>query len=152
MPTIYEYPRKVDRYTRAGARGKAIFCPHCQDRRVMYHFNWDALLCGPCNVPVAKKDWHLSPPPVKEAVEILKTLDSYLSGVDSNPAPTYDDQTMAHYKYLIRLRSSGATNMWGATPYITKKFKVDNEEAGKILVAWIQTFDLPEDEQPKDGR
>jgi hypothetical protein len=59
---------------------------------------------------------------------------------------------MEHYKYLIRLRNSGVTNMWGAGPYITKKFKVDNEEAGKILVAWIQTFDLPEDEQPKDGR
>jgi hypothetical protein len=85
--------------------------------------------------------------------EILKTLDAYhRSKVDSNPAPTYDDQTMVHYKYLNRLRNSGVTNMWGAGRYIAKKFKVDDKEAGNILVAWIQTFDLPEDEQPKDGR
>ena len=65
---------------------------------------------------------------------------------------TYEEQTMRHYKYLVRLRNSGATNMWGATPYIQRKFKVDDKEAGNILVAWIGTFDLPEDEQPKDGR
>ena len=156
MPTIriLEHPRKVDRYTRAGARGKAIYCPHCQDRRVMYHFHWDALLCGPCNVPVAKKDWHLSPfvSPPPEEPEILKTLDAYLSGSDSAPAPTYDDQTMVWFKYLIRLRSSGVTNMWGASPYIEKKFKVGKRESTQILVAWIKTFDLPADEQPKDGR
>jgi hypothetical protein len=84
--------------------------------------------------------------------EILKTHISYLSGVPYNPAPPYDDQTMEHYRYLVRLRNSGATNMWGAAPYIRRKFKVGDKEAGKILVAWIKTFDLPEDEQPKDGR
>ena len=85
--------------------------------------------------------------------EILKTLDSYQrSKADPDPAPTYDDQTMVHYKYLVRLRNSGVTNMWGAGSYIAKKFKVNDKEARTILVAWIGTFDLPEDEQPKDGR
>ena len=65
---------------------------------------------------------------------------------------TYEEQTIRHYKYLVRLRNSGATNMWGASPYIQRKFKVNDSEASKILAAWIETFDLPEDEQPKDGR
>ena len=67
-------------------------------------------------------------------------------------AQAYDEQTMIHYKYLVKLRNSGATNMWGASPYIQRKFKVNDSEASKILVAWIGTFDLPEDEQPEDGR
>jgi len=64
---------------------------------------------------------------------------------------TYEEQTMRHYKYLVRLRNSGATNMYGAGPYM-RKFGVERKESNAILGAWMDTFDLPEDEQPKDGR
>ena len=65
---------------------------------------------------------------------------------------TYEEQTMRHYKYLVRLRNSGVTNMYGAGPYIMRKFGVERNESHVILGAWMDTFDLPEDEQPKDGR
>ena len=65
---------------------------------------------------------------------------------------TYEEQTMRHYKYLVKLRNSGVTNMYGAGPYIMRKFGVERNESHVILGAWMDTFDLPEDEQPKDGR
>jgi hypothetical protein len=65
---------------------------------------------------------------------------------------TYEEQTIRHYKYLLRLRNSGVTNMYGAGPYIMRKFGVERKESHVILGAWMDTFDLPEDEQPNDGR
>ena len=65
---------------------------------------------------------------------------------------TYEEQTIRHYKYLVKLRNSGVTNMYGAGPYIMRKFKVQREESHAILGAWMDTFSLPEDERPKDGR
>jgi hypothetical protein len=56
------------------------------------------------------------------------------------------------YKYLVELRDSGATNMFGASPYLARKFRISGKEASKILGEWMKTFDLPEDEQPDDGR
>lgn len=46
--------------------------------------------------------------------------------------------TEAHLTFLEGLRQSGATNMWGAAPYLVKRFKVDKKTASAILVYWIQ--------------
>ena len=62
------------------------------------------------------------------------------------------DKTIKHYRFLVRLRNSGKTNMWGAGLYLERHFNLPEREASKILISWIQSFDLPEDEQPKDGR
>ena len=62
------------------------------------------------------------------------------------------DETLRHFKFLVKLRNSGATNMWGASPYLQSFFGIDQSEAKDILISWIQSFDLPEDEQPDDGR
>jgi hypothetical protein len=48
--------------------------------------------------------------------------------------------TDEHYDYLMHLRDSGETNMWGAAPYIQEEFDVSYEDAKKILVEWIETF------------
>lgn len=45
-----------------------------------------------------------------------------------------------YYDFLIDLRDSGVTNMWGAAPYLAEAFGMSNREAGKILIAWIETF------------
>lgn len=45
-----------------------------------------------------------------------------------------------HYDYLIELRDSGVTNMWGATPYLEQRFDLTEEEASKILLEWIKSF------------
>lgn len=45
--------------------------------------------------------------------------------------------TTKHHNFLIRLRNSGETNMWGAAPYIEKEFKVSHADSKRILVEWI---------------
>lgn len=46
-----------------------------------------------------------------------------------------------HLKYLDRLRESGVTNMWGATPYVAEMFpKLTREQALKVLIYWMSSF------------
>lgn len=49
--------------------------------------------------------------------------------------------TDEHYDYLIALRDSGETNMWGAAPYLQKEFGLSYEDAKDILVEWIKSFE-----------
>jgi hypothetical protein len=42
--------------------------------------------------------------------------------------------------YLDALRESGATNMFGAAPYIVEEFGVTRQEAKDLLLNWMQTF------------
>ena len=46
--------------------------------------------------------------------------------------------TQEHHDYLISLRDSGETNMWGATPYIEREFGIPYVEAKNILLEWIR--------------
>ena len=59
---------------------------------------------------------------------------------------------MDYYEFLVALRDGGTTNMYGGAEYLADEFGLPKREASKILVSWMQTFDLPADEQPKDGR
>lgn len=54
---------------------------------------------------------------------------------------TDEDEVREYYDYLIRLRDSGETNMWGAAPYIQREFGVTRDEARTILISWIDSFD-----------
>jgi hypothetical protein len=46
--------------------------------------------------------------------------------------------TQEHHDYLIQLRDSGETNMWGAAPYIERYFGVSRLSAKTILLEWIE--------------
>jgi hypothetical protein len=48
--------------------------------------------------------------------------------------------TQEHADYLVELRDSGVINMWGATPFIAKRFDISEDDAGYILVQWIRSF------------
>jgi len=61
-------------------------------------------------------------------------------------------ERLEHYKFLVKLRNSGATNMFGASPYLQDTFDLDGQEAKTILSDWMRSFNLPEEQQPKDGR
>ncbi len=53
---------KVNRYTRSSRKyGKAIYCPHCVGRSVVYHFAWSALQCEHCTKFVSKIEWDYVP-------------------------------------------------------------------------------------------
>ena len=51
-----------------------------------------------------------------------------------------DGLTDEHLDYLDDLRESGATNMFGARPWLSKAFGLDSDTAGKYLQYWMQTF------------
>jgi len=42
--------------------------------------------------------------------------------------------------YLVALRDSGATNMWGAEAYLQHDFDMDKREASACLCHWIASF------------
>jgi hypothetical protein len=48
--------------------------------------------------------------------------------------------TEEHKEYLMALRDSGATNMWGAGPYLEAQFGLTRAEASDILIEWIKSF------------
>ena len=45
-----------------------------------------------------------------------------------------------HLVYLDNLRASGATNMFGAAPYLKDAFDLTKEQSRKILGYWMETF------------
>lgn len=44
------------------------------------------------------------------------------------------------FAYLDILRESGATNMFGAGPYIQETFSCDRREARQLLLDWMKYF------------
>jgi hypothetical protein len=47
-----------------------------------------------------------------------------------------------YFKYLDDLRESGVTNMFGAQPYLMRRFPgMVKQEASKVHMAWMETFD-----------
>ena len=44
------------------------------------------------------------------------------------------------FEYLDALRESGATNMYGAVPYIMDEFDIPRDPASKFLSRWMETF------------
>ncbi len=59
-------------------------------------------------------------------------------------APT--NVSTKHLRYLDRLRESGETNMFGATPYLMEEFGLSKADAHKILSHWMHTFNARQDE------
>ncbi len=53
------------------------------------------------------------------------------------------DQEQVYFDYLEELRQSGATNMYGASPYLACEFMLEDKEAGNILVKWIKYHSDP---------
>jgi hypothetical protein len=45
-----------------------------------------------------------------------------------------------HAVFLEKLRRSGKTNMFGATPYLMVEFGLTQTEAQQILVEWMKTY------------
>ena len=45
-------------------------------------------------------------------------------------------------EFLNILRDSGATNMFGAVPYIKDEFELDSKEAKRLLMLWMANFNV----------
>jgi len=46
---------------------------------------------------------------------------------------------MEIHNFLINLRNSGVTNMYGASPYLTQVFGFTRQEAKVALLEWMKT-------------
>ena len=44
------------------------------------------------------------------------------------------------FVFLDKLRKSGKTNMYGASPYIREEFACTRYEANRLLVKWMENF------------
>lgn len=63
-------------------------------------------------------------------------------------------QDSRYFEYLVKLRDSGETNMYGAVPYLQAQFpelQRDFKRAEAMLISWIQSFQKEtESEQERD--
>lgn len=46
--------------------------------------------------------------------------------------------------FLEKLRRSGITNMYGATPYLQDEFGLSKDDAREILIDWMKNYN-PDD-------
>jgi len=55
------------------------------------------------------------------------------------------------FSYLDDLRDSGATNMFGASPYLEEQFNMSRKVSQKLLGLWMKTFksDVTPEERAK---
>jgi hypothetical protein len=58
--------------------------------------------------------------------------------VTDEPMP--EGMTKKHLRYLDQLRESGETNMFGACPYLERKYGIDHKTASAYLRYWRHTF------------
>lgn len=65
----------------------------------------------------------------------MTTAEATLSVQAKNP------EHQKYYDYLVELRDSGRTNMWGAAAFLERKFKLNHKNAGAILVEWIEAME-----------
>ena len=49
-------------------------------------------------------------------------------------------RVQAVFEYLEKLRESGATNMYGAAPYIQREFGMTAQAAHKHLARWMDSY------------
>lgn len=47
------------------------------------------------------------------------------------------------HEFLIDLRDSGETNMFGAAPYLMNEFGMNRYEAKDALLEWMRSFSAP---------
>lgn len=46
-----------------------------------------------------------------------------------------------HLEFLTGLKKSGETNMFGATTYLEEKYGMTHEDAHKVLLYWMSTYE-----------
>jgi hypothetical protein len=58
----------------------------------------------------------------------------------TTPSTTQDVDQETINNYLDDLRDSGVVNMFGAAPYLERKFDLSAEEAQSKLASWMESF------------
>lgn len=67
-----------------------------------------------------------------------KNKEDHANKYDQSDDYGYDEREI--FDYLEALRDSGATNMFGAAPYLTQEFGMDRKVARHWLMKWMQSY------------
>lgn len=78
-----------------------------------------------------------------------KTKASDILATSGAVKPLKENVDKKYNDFLITLRDSGVTNMYGAVPYLQKAFGLNRKEATEILVNWMRSFSKPLKEDKK---
>jgi hypothetical protein len=70
----------------------------------------------------------------------IKALYLATEGADRFGVITDQNAVIDMFSYLEGLRESAVTNMFGASPYLAKQFKIQKEFADMVLVGWMDTY------------
>ena len=54
----------------------------------------------------------------------------------------YNEEWIEYYQHLEELRQSGVMNMFAAAPHLGTVFGLNPREARKVLVSWMENYDL----------
>lgn len=53
-----------------------------------------------------------------------------------------EEELNEYFAYLVELRDSGVTNMFGAPQYLMDDFNIDKKTAIQITTLWMQSFEV----------
>ena len=67
-------------------------------------------------------------------MEDLKKIQEFFS------KPLEENVDKKYSNFLVALRDSGVTNMFGAAPYLQAEFGLDKREAREVLANWMRSF------------
>jgi len=84
----------------------------------------------------------------KSGLDLLnKCCTGFLSVEDNNPINDWESECdndsvfdCQVFNYLDELKESGEVNMFGASPYIQKKFNIANKESKVLLAKWMGAY------------
>jgi hypothetical protein len=54
------------------------------------------------------------------------------------------DRTQRFHSFLRRLRAGGRSNMYGAVPYLMRRFDLDRDTAFRVVCEWVDAQDAAE--------
>ncbi len=54
------------------------------------------------------------------------------------------DRLQRFHSFLRRLRAGGRSNMYGAVPYLMRRFDLDRETAFRVVCDWVDAQDAAE--------
>jgi hypothetical protein len=54
------------------------------------------------------------------------------------------DRLQRFHNFLRRLRAGGRSNMYGAVPYLMRRFELDRDTAFRVVCDWVDAQDAAE--------
>jgi hypothetical protein len=90
---------------------------------------------------------------IKKSAKSFKSKEEVEGTIYESVVTEATDENKPYFDFLVALRDSGATNMFGASPYLQDAFGLSKSEARKVLSKWMKSFNesvVTEDKMSKE--